>query len=67
MRWPRAPPTSRWRSGVEKLKDTGYGGLPQRGRGPFNDMSAPNGSAPGNFAQLAAAYRAKHERRSKRT
>ena len=25
--------------GVEKLKDTGYGGLPQRGRGPLNDMS----------------------------
>ena len=24
--------------GVEKLKDTGYGGLPQRGRGPLNDM-----------------------------
>ena len=28
--------------GVEKLKDTGYGGLPQRGRGPLNDMTGPN-------------------------
>ena len=28
--------------GVEKLKDTGYGGLPQRGRGPLNDMTNPN-------------------------
>ena len=46
--------------GVEKLKDTGYGGLPQRGRGTFNNMTWPNSSAPGNFAQLAAAYRAKH-------
>ena len=24
--------------GVEKLKDTGYGGLPQRGRGSVNDL-----------------------------
>ena len=46
--------------GVEKLKDTGYGGLPQRGRGTLNNMTWPNSSAPGNFAQLAAAYRAKH-------
>ncbi|MBM3554095.1 MAG: acetyl-CoA acetyltransferase [Alphaproteobacteria bacterium] len=46
--------------GVEKLKDTGYGGLPQRGRGHLNNMFWPNISAPGSFAQLAAAYRAKH-------
>jgi acetyl-CoA C-acetyltransferase len=46
--------------GVEKLKDTGYGGLPQRGRGTVNNMTWPNVSAPGSFAQLAAAYRAKH-------
>jgi acetyl-CoA C-acetyltransferase len=46
--------------GVEKLKDTGYGGLPQRGRGVLNNMTWPNLSAPGSFAQLAAAYRAKH-------
>ena len=45
--------------GVEKLKDTGYGGLPQRGRGTLNNMTWPNLSAPGSFAQLAAAYRAK--------
>jgi acetyl-CoA C-acetyltransferase len=46
--------------GVEKLKDTGYGGLPQRGRGNLNNLYWPNLSAPGSFAQLAAAYRAKH-------
>jgi acetyl-CoA C-acetyltransferase len=46
--------------GVEKLKDTGYGGLPQRSRGVLNSMSWANFSAPGSFAQLAAAYRAKH-------
>ena len=46
--------------GVEKLKDTGYGGLPQRGRGNLNNLFWPNLSAPGSFAQLAAAYRAKH-------
>ena len=46
--------------GVEKLKDTGYGGLPQRSRGLENDMYWPNLSAPGAFAQLAAGYRAKH-------
>jgi acetyl-CoA C-acetyltransferase len=46
--------------GVEKLKDTGYGGLPQRSRGALASMWWPNLSAPGSFAQLAAAYRAKH-------
>ena len=46
--------------GVEKLKDTGYGGLPVRTRGTQWDMIGTNGSAPGNFAQLASAYRAKH-------
>ena len=46
--------------GVEKLKDTGYGGLPQRGRGGLNNFYWANISAPGSFAQLAAAYRAKH-------
>jgi acetyl-CoA C-acetyltransferase len=46
--------------GVEKLKDTGYGGLPQRGRGALNNLHWANVSAPGSFAQLASAYRAKH-------
>jgi acetyl-CoA C-acetyltransferase len=46
--------------GVEKLKDTGYGGLPQRTRGAVNDMYWANFSAPGAFAQLAGAYQAKH-------
>ena len=46
--------------GVEKLKDTGYGGLPNRTRGINSDMVRPNNTAPGSFAQLATAYRAKH-------
>lgn len=46
--------------GVEKLKDTGYGGLPQRTRGLTNDLYWPNLSAPGAFALLAAGYRAKY-------
>ncbi|WP_454716005.1 acetyl-CoA acetyltransferase [Caulobacter segnis] len=46
--------------GVEKLKDTGYGGLPVGNPGTLNPQVMPNGSAPGNFAQLASAYRAKH-------
>jgi acetyl-CoA C-acetyltransferase len=46
--------------GVEKLKDTGYGGLPVRDQGTLNPLWQANGSAPGNFAQLASAYRAKH-------
>ena len=46
--------------GVEKLKDTGYGGLPQRSRGALNDQFWSNNSAPGSFAQLASAYQAKH-------
>lgn len=46
--------------GVEKLKDTGYGGLPTRTKGTLNDLWMPYGSAPGSFAQLASAYRARH-------
>jgi acetyl-CoA C-acetyltransferase len=46
--------------GVEKLKDTGYGGLPVRTRGTTFDMVGVVGSAPGNFAQLASAYEVKH-------
>ena len=47
--------------GVEKLKDTGYGGLPGNLGGSLSPQWAANGSAPGNFAQLASAYRAKHK------
>ena len=46
--------------GVEKLKDTGYGGLPVRSRGTMFDMIGVVGSAPGHFSQLAAAYAAEH-------
>ena len=46
--------------GCEKLKDTGYGGLPVRTRGTQFDMIGIVGSAPGNFAQLASAYRETH-------
>ena len=46
--------------GVEKLKDTGYGGLPLRTKGLTNDLWMPYGSAPGTFAQLGGAYAARH-------
>lgn len=46
--------------GVEKLKDTGFGGLPLRTKGLANDLWMPYGSAPGTFAQLAGAYVARH-------
>lgn len=46
--------------GVEKLKDTGYGGLPERTKGTFNDLWQPNVTAPGSFAQFASAYTARH-------
>lgn len=47
--------------GVEKLKDTGYAGLPERSKGTFDDLWLPNATAPGAFAQLASAYAAKHQ------
>lgn len=46
--------------GVEKLKDTGYGGAPPPFKGNFNDLWLPYNSAAGGFAQLAAGYRAKY-------
>ena len=46
--------------GVEKLKDTGFGGLPERTKGTFDDLWQPGMTAPGAFAQLAAAYAARH-------
>ena len=48
--------------GVEKLKDTGYAGLPERTKGSFEDLWLPNSTAPGSFAQLASAYAARHNR-----
>jgi acetyl-CoA C-acetyltransferase len=48
--------------GVEKLKDTGYGGLPNFGSnaGTLAWQWWPNMTAPGAFAQLATAYAAKY-------
>ena len=46
--------------GMEKLKDTGYSGLPDTSMGPKTDLWWPNFTAPGPFAQLANAYQAKH-------
>ena len=48
--------------GVEKLKDTGYGGLPSQGSnfGSLMWLWATNATAPGLFAQLASAYSAKY-------
>jgi acetyl-CoA C-acetyltransferase len=49
--------------GVEKLKDTGYGGLPNpgSGAGSLTWLWYPNLTAPGIFAQLASAYAAKYK------
>jgi acetyl-CoA C-acetyltransferase len=48
--------------GVEKLKDAGYGGLPNpgSGAGTLTFQWWPNLTAPGSFAQLASAYSAKY-------
>lgn len=46
--------------GVEKLKDTGYAGLPERTKGTFEDLYLPSSTAPGAFAQLASAYAVRH-------
>lgn len=46
--------------GIEKLKDTGYGGLPTASPGTLVPQWYPGAVAPANFAQLASAYRAKH-------
>jgi len=49
--------------GVEKLKDTGFGGLPNMvasNVGSLIWLWNPNMSAPGSFAQLATAYAAKY-------
>src|SRR5690606_904613 len=46
--------------GVEKLKDTGYGGLPVATRGTYIPHWYLAAVAPANFAQLASAYIAKH-------
>lgn len=46
--------------GVEKLKDTGYSGLPERTKGTFEDLYLPGSTAPGAFAQLASAYALRH-------
>ncbi len=46
--------------GVEKLKDTGFGGLPGRSMGTFDDLWLPSMTAPGSFAQICTAYSEKH-------
>ena len=46
--------------GVEKLKDTGFGGLPERTKGTFEDQWQPGFTPPGAIAQLGAADAARH-------
>lgn len=46
--------------GCEKLKDTGFSGLPDLGTGEENRFYYPNITAPGMFAQVANAYFAKY-------
>lgn len=48
--------------GVEKLKDTGYGGLPDSPAfGQMQAMMGPNATAPGMFAQIGTAYSAAYK------
>lgn len=47
--------------GVEKLKDTGFTGLPYLATGEENKFYYPNLTAPGAFAQIATAYFAKYK------
>ena len=47
--------------GVEKLKDTGFAGLPSASRGTFAPMYLPTHTNPGNFSQLAQSYAARHQ------
>ena len=48
--------------GAEKLKDTGYGGLPAGAPdGQMELLVGVDRTAPGGFAQLASAYTAKHK------
>ncbi len=48
-------------AGVEKLKDVGYGGLPDSPIfGQLTRLISPNATAPGLFAQLATAYAANY-------
>jgi len=43
--------------GAEKLKDTGFAGLPTTGAAGYKaEMMAPNGTPPGYFAMLATRY-----------
>ncbi|MEA3470553.1 MAG: acetyl-CoA acetyltransferase [Thermodesulfobacteriota bacterium] len=48
--------------GVEKLKDIGYGGLPEfsSAMGMLNQLWMANMTAPGGFAMLATGYAAKY-------
>ena len=50
--------------GVEKLKDTGYGGLPAMGSaiGSLSWLWMPNFTAPGAFAMLASSYAARYRK-----
>ena len=42
--------------GVEKLKDTGFAGLPTGGGGTYTTIGGYTGSGPSSFAQLAPPY-----------
>lgn len=48
--------------GVEKLKDCGYGGLPEESKGPMADtLWQANINGPSIFALLASSYREKYK------
>jgi acetyl-CoA C-acetyltransferase len=50
--------------GVEKLKDVGYGGLPEMAlgaAGKYDSLVSPNMTAPGMFAMMATRYFARYK------
>jgi acetyl-CoA C-acetyltransferase len=47
--------------GVEKLKDTGYGGLGEMFPGPWQPIYGAFGTPPGRYAMAATAYFAKYK------
>ena len=53
--------------GVEKLKDTGYGGLPQRGRGPPQRHDQPERVGAGQLRPARRRLSRQAQRRSPRT
>ena len=60
MRWLRAPSTSRSRSASRSSRTRGSPACLSARKGTFEDLWQPGFTPPGAFAQLGAAYAARH-------